>query len=354
MSDPQSERPSIPKRDSARRKAVSVSQEALVTTALLQPDRDLPLVIQPAARGVDLMTWAASNREYVETLLVQHGALLFRGFHLSELEQFEQFVRAVSGEPLEYRFRASPRSQVSGNIYTSTDYPAEYSIFPHNEHSYSPVFPVKLFFFCVTPPQQGGETPIGSTRGIMRRIDPAVRERFIQKKILYVRNYGDGFGLPWQTVFQTEDRADVEDYCRAQGITFEWKEGNRLMTSQVGPAVVKHPRTGESVWFNHATFFHISTLAPPIRDGLLATFQERDLPNNTYYGDGSSIEPDVLEDLRRAYLDEMVSTPWQLGDILMLDNMLAVHGRASYAGPRKIVVAMAEALSSREVSQDRG
>ena len=27
---------------------------------------------------------------------------------------------------------------------------------------------------------------------------------------MYVRNFGDGFGLDWRTVFQTDDRAAVE------------------------------------------------------------------------------------------------------------------------------------------------
>jgi hypothetical protein len=40
-----------------------------------------------------------------------------------------------------------------------------------------------------------------------------------------------------------------------------------------------------------------------------------------------------------------VAFPWQKGDILLLDNMLVAHGRAPYAGPRKVVVAMAEPVS---------
>ena len=55
---------------------------------------------------------------------------------------------------------------------------------------------------------------------------------------------------------------------------------------------------------------------------LLAGLEEEDLPNNTYYGDGSPIEPSVLEEIREAYRMETVSFAWQEGDILMLDNML--------------------------------
>src|SRR4028118_54529 len=328
-----------------KRKVVSESPEKLIETDYLHPDRSLPLVIRPAVKGVNLIAWASDNRAFIETQLVKYGGILFRDFNLNSVDEFEQLIAAICGEALEYRYRASPRSQVSGRIYTSTDYPADQSIFPHNEHAYSPVFPGKIFFYRVTPAQSGGETPIGSTRKIFERIDLKIRDRFIEKQIMYVRNFGDGFGLPWQTVFQTTERSEVEKYCCSHNIKVEWKDGNRLRTRQVSPAIVQHPRTGEIVWFNHATFFHVSTLPPTIRDSLLAEFTEEDLPTNTYYGDGSPIEASVLEELRHAYLQEMLTFSWQKGDILMLDNLLVVHARNPYTGSQKVVVGMAEPLS---------
>ena len=166
---------------------------------------------------------------------------------------------------------------------------------------------------------------------------------------MYVRNFGDGFGLGWQTVFQTEDKGAVEEHCRKSGIEVEWKESNRLRTRAVRPALTKHPRTGELLWFNHATFLHVSTLAPEIQSELLAEFDEQDLPSNTYYGDGTTIEPEVLDHLRALYDRHTVRFPWQQGDVLVLDNMVVAHGRAPYQGERKILVGMSEP-TSREPS----
>ncbi|HCF26247.1 MAG TPA: taurine catabolism dioxygenase TauD, partial [Cyanobacteria bacterium UBA11049] len=250
----------------------------------------------------------------------------------------------------EYRDRSSPRHEVGEKIYTSTDYPAEQSIFLHNEGTYWLTWPLKIYFSCLIAAQQGGETPIADCRKIFQRIHPQIREKFIEKKVLYVRNYNDGFGLTWQTVFQTRDKAVVEEYCRRNAIEFEWKDGERLRTRQVRQAVAKHPKTGELVWFNHATFFHVSTLEPTLRDALLAEFREEDLPNNTYYGDGSPIEPEVLEELRAAYQQEMVLFPWQQGDLLMLDNMSVAHGRSPFVGTRKVVVGMAEPFTNPDIS----
>ena len=330
-----------------RRKLVSVSEESMVNAEPFFPAGRLPLLIEPCVEGVDLPAWAANNARYLGERLSAHGGILFRNFGVKTSGEFQRFIAAASGEALEYSERSSPRSRVAGtNIYTSTDYPSSQSIFVHNENSYKRSFNLKIFFFCEMPSAAGGETPMADCRNVYERISAKVRNRFIEKKWMYVRNYGDGFGLDWQTAFQTTDKRVMEEHCRRNGIEVEWRADNRLRTYAVLPAVIKHPHTGESVWFNHATFFHVSTLDASLRDGLLAGFEtEADLPINTYYGDGSPIEPETLEELREAYRRETVSLPWRRGDVLMLDNILAAHGRAPYEGARRILVGMTELIN---------
>jgi hypothetical protein len=145
-------------------------------------------------------------------------------------------------------------------------------------------------------------------------------------------------------VFQTNDRAVVEDYCRAAGIRTIWRNEKHLSLVQVRAPVYRHPATGEPVWFNHAAFFHISTLSPDVRSVLLRQSTEESLPANSFYGDGSPIETDVLETLRSVYLKEKVIFPWKRDDVLMLDNMLAAHGREPYSGKRRVLAAMAQPI----------
>jgi hypothetical protein len=319
---------------------------AVMTSA---SDRHIPLVVEPARPGLDPVAWAEGSRDWITEHLQGVGALLFRGFGIDSVDGFNAFVAAVAGDPLEYRERSSPRSQVMGNIYTSTDYPAPYSIYLHNENSYSSTWPMRVFFWCETPAARGGETPIADSRRIYNRINPLVRQRFQGRGVMYVRNFGPDLGLPWTTVFQTEDRAEVERYCQRAGITVEWLGGDRLRTRHVRPAIKHHPVTSEPVWFNHAVFFHVSTLEPFMREALLATCAADELPNNTFYGDGAEIEPQVLDHLRAAYEAEKVVFPYQRGDVMLVDNMLAAHGRQPYEGARRVMVAMAQSVTDDDV-----
>lgn len=349
----------VPALGSVQRRPVRRSGRDMVVEGRLPGCGGLPLLIEPKVEGLSLSAWAKGRQTQIEEQVTRHGGVLLRGFAVDSLAEFEKCVDELCGGALEYRFRASPRTEIGHHVYTATDYPAEQVIFPHNEHSYAPVCPFYLAFFCECPASENGETPIGDNREVTRRIDPAIRERFREKGILYVRNYeastgGASFGLPWPIVFQTEDRAAVEVYCAEFGIEWEWKSRDRLCTRQVGPALIRHPRTGEEVWFNHGTFFHVTTLPPALRAALLSEFDEADLPAQTYYGDGTPIETGVLEHLRGIYRGVLVEFAWNKNDVLILDNVFTIHARNPYRGLRRILVAMAQTFKPREFAARAG
>ncbi len=345
MSNPES--PSRLKLQGIKRRAVSFSASTeLVTTSQLQPDQPLPLIIQPQVEGLNLETWALNQRQWLESQLLQHGGILFRNFNINSVPAFEQWMQSLYGSLLDYSYRSTPRSTVSGKIYTSTEYPADQWIPLHNEMAYSRSYPLKIAFYCVQPAVEDGATPIADSRKVFQKLNDRIKERFIEKQVMYVRNYGGGLDLPWQTVFQTSDQAEVEAYCRQVGIEWEWRSNDRLRTRQVCQAIATHPVTGDRVWFNQAHLFHVSSLAPAVRESLLAVVPAEELPRNAYYGDGTPIEDSILDEIREVYEQEMVIFPWQQGDILLLDNLLAAHGRTPFVGPRKVVVGMAEACIS--------
>src|SRR2546430_227136 len=136
----------------AKRKSIDLTSEKLVRAERLFSDRNLPLLVQPIVTRIDWLAWVKNNCEFIERNVRKHGAILFRNFKIHSANEFEQFTGGISRELLEYRERSSPRTQVSGNVYTSTDYPSDQSIFLHNENSYQETWPLRIFFFCHKAP----------------------------------------------------------------------------------------------------------------------------------------------------------------------------------------------------------
>src|SRR5262249_55022897 len=158
------------------------------------------------------------------------------------------FAQAMSSDLPDFVEESSPRSIVSGKVMTSTDYPSEFLIQFHNEYSYSYSWPMKLYFFCIQPATRGGETLIADSRRVLSRLSAGLRDKFAERGVTYKRNYAAGLGVPWATAFGTTDRTVVEEHCRKRGIQYKWQDGDRLSTTHIGPAIVRHPLTGEETW----------------------------------------------------------------------------------------------------------
>jgi alpha-ketoglutarate-dependent taurine dioxygenase len=305
----------------------------------------LPLLVEPSSPRVDLAVWSHANQRLVQELLLRHGAILFRGFEITTPEPFERFAASVCRE-LFNENGEHPRAAVSGNVYTPVFYPAGKQLLWHNENSFNHRWPTKILFCCARPAARGGETPLVDSRAVYRRIDPEVRARFETKGILYMRHYGTGPGLDWQTVFRTDDPAEVEARCAADGVEVLWKEGGRVLRTRCRrPAVLRHPASGESSWFNQAQHWHVACLDPGTREALLALCGEADLPRHCYYGDGSPIADSDMEHVLAVYRELEVCFPWQAGDVVLVDNVLTAHGRNAFQGERKILVALGDMAS---------
>jgi alpha-ketoglutarate-dependent taurine dioxygenase len=330
-------------------KAATVRMEGsqLVRIGQLSPGQDLPLLVEAAAKSADLREWRSANAALIDEALRTRGGVLFRGFTVAGPDEFARFVQDISPELLEYKERSTPRTEVGGRIYTSTEYPADQEIALHNEFSYSYTWPMRIAFYCESAPSEGGETPIADSRRVLALLDHAVRDRFVDRQVMYVRNYGTGIDLSWQEAFQTVSRSAVEEYCRRSGIECEWGSGDQLRTRQVRPSTAIHPVTGEMVWFNQAHLFHPSNLGAAAASTMRSLFAAGELPRNACFGDGTAFSDADLATVRGAIRAASVSYPWQKGDILLLDNMLVAHGRRPFRGPRRILTAMAQPYASK-------
>ena len=309
----------------------------------------MPLVVRATDPTTDAFDWAAAHRPWLEEKLQHHGALHFQGFDIDTPAKLDRFSRILSDDFPEFKEESSPRHRIDGMVQTSTDYPPEYPIQFHNEFSYSHTWPLRIYFGCAIASTTGGETPIADSRRVLARLSDATRERFERLGLLYRRNYTTGVGVSWQKAFDTEDRGEVESRCAERGIECEWSaDGGRLTTSQRSAALATHPRTGESVWFNHGFFFNIHALEPVELREYMLTRPEEELSTNSYYGDGSPIDAETIEEIRAAHEAETVERRWEKGEVLWIDNMLAAHARRPYTGERRILTVLAEGCSQRD------
>jgi alpha-ketoglutarate-dependent taurine dioxygenase len=290
------------------------------------------------------LVWAEENKKDVESFLTTSGALLIRGLNISNSNEFGQVLKTLFGEDLaNYTYRSTPRKEVNSKVYTATEYPASEVIPQHNENAYSNAWPMRIGFICLIPAAKMGNTPISDSRVAYNEIPKEIREEFERKKIMYVRNYSD-MDLPWQEVFQTDTKAEVEKFCNENRLEYEWTD-NGLRTKQVNQASILHPVTKEKLWFNQAHLFHVSSLDKELQEGLIELLGEEYLPRNTFFGDGTPIDLAALTVIRDVYERTKFTFDWKKQDLLLLDNMLYTHGREPYEGTRQVLVGMARKYS---------
>jgi alpha-ketoglutarate-dependent taurine dioxygenase len=310
-------------------------------------DRRASLTIEAVGVGrPDLVAFAREHRARIDELVLRHGAVLFRGFCVSTPEEFGGFVEAVSDKRLDYLYRSTPRTTVGDRIFTATIYPASLEIPMHNENSYQRDWPMRLAFYCSVPAANGGSTPIADMHDVGRRIGQALLDKFEDRRVKYVRNYMPNVDIPWQTVFQSGDRREVERYCRDHDISCEWTGEDSLRTSQVCQGTARHPVTGERIFFNQAHLFHVSSLGAQAAATMMKVFAPDKLPRNAFFGDGTPLEPEDLETVRDALRQEAIEFNWQAGDVLLVDNMQVAHGRRPFSGKREVLVAMSDPYSA--------
>ena len=298
-----------------------------------------------ACPGVEFfLDFWSKERAWLEGEFRRYGAVLFRGFQISTQEIFQDLMAQLNSRLVSYIDGNSPRTKLGRDVYTSTEYPAEYFISLHNELSYAARWPARLFFCCATAPPEGGETPLADSRRLLRALPPGLVSEFHRRRVRYIRNLhgGKGFGPSWQKTFETTERGVVEAYAGQAGLDLAWLPDGSARLTNVRPATAHHPVTGEEVWFNQADQFHPSTHPEAVCKAMMALYKGREdqLPQNATFGDETHIKLEYLETIRATTRAHLALFRWRTGDLLMLDNMLVAHGRMPFQGPRRILVSM--------------
>ncbi|MFF1701811.1 TauD/TfdA family dioxygenase [Streptomyces sp. NPDC058252] len=313
----------------------------------LKPGR--PPLLRAEATG-SAPSWAAEHRDALRAVVAEHGCVLVRGLGLREAAETGAVFSALATGLMTEKEVFAPRQTYSDGVYSSTKWPPNQPMCMHHELSYTLEFPGLMMFACLTAPTDGGATAVADAPTVLDALPAELTERFEREGWLLTRSYNDEIGASVAEAFGTEDRAAVESYCHANGITFEWQPDGGLRTRQRRSAVVRHPATGRRCWFNQIAFLNEWTMAAEVREYLVDVYGADGLPFNTRFGNGDPIGEDVVQLLNNVYESHTAREPWQAGDLMLVDNVRTAHSREPFEGPREVLVALADPVRLADCS----
>jgi D-xylose reductase len=303
--------------------------------------RPFPLAYEPGDLGADgLRDWIVSNRDALLTQVREHGAVLFRGFNVESPEAFDEAVQALHLENMPYVGGAAVRTNVvADRVFTANESPPSEPIPFHHEMAQVPNPPSYLLFYCDTPAEEGGETPLILSHEVykyMASAHPAFASRLEALGVRYTRimpaedDASSAIGRSWRSTFQVSTKEEAEAKMTGMGTTWEWMAGDELRTvTATVPGVREDVRSGKKMFFN----------------SVVAAFKgwvdsRNDPTKAVSFGDGSAMDAAVLEDIAAWMHANRVAFKWQAGDVLLIDNWVAMHSRNTFTGRRRVLASI--------------
>lgn len=287
-----------------------------------------------------LQAWLSERSTEMRASAAEHGAVIIQGVPDLSTDVFEEIASLLlGGQPAGYRGGDSPRELLGDGVYTSTSLPATESLPLHNEMSYSNRYPARVLFGCMQPARAGGNTPLCDGRQLLGLIPESFLEKAVENGLTYFQRMhsGQGYGKSWMDTFETSDREEMETWLSENQLDFSWT-GEILTVAETIRPVVSHPETREPAWFAQVDQWHPSSLDPEIRDVLEEVGY---LYHDVTFGDGSPIDDEDARRIGELGRQLAWSRPWTRGDVMLIDNLIALHGREPYDGsPRRILVSM--------------
>jgi len=291
-----------------------------------------------------LQTWIKAYRNELKAQLAEAGAIVFRGFPIQTPEHFDTFAEAFGYSPFTYADSLSNavRVNLTPRVFTANEAPPDIEIYLHHEMAQTPVSPEKLFFCCLRPADQGGETPLCRSDRLWSEFKakhPRWAQQFRALGVKYRMqmpnedNPASGQGRSWRSTLSVQTRRDAEQKLGLLGYRWQWQQDDGIATeTPVLPAVKLLPDGTES-FYNQVIAANLgwqraSGSAPP----------------PVTFGDESAIPEAAINALVESATSLTKPMVWQSGDVALIDNHRVMHGRYPYSGDRirKVIVSLAK------------
>ncbi|CAI9260961.1 unnamed protein product [Lactuca saligna] len=301
-----------------------------------------PAVLFPnpnASKSVQLTDAIKANKPWLESLLHRSGAILFRGFPVSTASDFNDVVDSSGYEDFSYGAGGSgTRTKLTDRVYTANEAPPDQMIGFHHELSHASEFPSKLFFFCEIEPGRGGETCIVLSHVIYEKMKgkhPEFVEQLEEKGLIYNRVMREGLdpsspvGRGWKGTFMTDDKSVAEERATKLGMKLEWMGDDVKVIVGPKPSFRYNEAQQQKTWFNSLAISY----------GGLHDKLNDDPTKAVVFGDGEPLPRNEVNDLLKMFDDECVALQWCKGDVLLLDNLAALHSRRPLLAPPRRILA---------------
>lgn len=278
-------------------------------------------------------------------LFKSNGALMFTDFDV-DVKKFESFTNKFSNDYMDHTGGGSLRKVINEDgdktilsVSYSFNKKAEdfeetrQKVFPlalHSDRSYTKSQPPLMWFYCVNPAEEKGETLLCDGVKLFQELNEETRQFFKNNKINYIRNYADG---EWQLWANTESMDDVKQYCKDNDLILTINDDNSITTQSIKSAVVKPRWTDQDAFVNSI---------------LLVLWQEEAVGTKrsiVRMEDGSEIPPEILKEVRDVSDRLTRAVKWKPGQIVMVDNTRMLHGRNSFEDRnREVYVRMSRSV----------
>ncbi|KAK5065016.1 hypothetical protein LTR84_000851 [Exophiala bonariae] len=329
----------------------------------------LPLELAPAKdltldRKISAASRLAANGT-IRDLLTNHGAVHFKGLGLKSAEEFSRFAQSFGWRPHEDIGNPVRRTVLAYNVATANEGPNTQPVYPHNEFGLSPHYPAYVFFYCLSAPETGGETPVNNSITLYDKLKQqvpdfikVVEEKGVRYQLFYRNRPRSDISSPGTSLLQsyginvldsddTETaRSKIEDEIRRLP-TATWQWENQSPDNKLGdlrvfqrlPAVRRHEQTGKQAFFNNVISRYLNaktagTLDPPYLN------KDGDYQPPALYADDTPIPHEYLEAAVQIVNDTRSLVLWNTGDVLLIDNHAVQHGREPWTGDRKLLASL--------------
>jgi alpha-ketoglutarate-dependent taurine dioxygenase len=300
-----------------------------------------PLALEVGVSNLEeACVWAGEHAAELDAQAVAHGAVLLRGLPLAKPEDFDAVVCAFGFPVFSYEESLSNayRINFTPRVFSANEAPPDVTIFLHHEMAQTPIYPSKLFFFCQAAADEGGATPICRSDILWERLReqrPGFAKACLAEGLKYSNvmpaeaDESSGMGRSWQGTFSVDNREAAEARLAKLGYSWEWQaNGDLRATTPVLPAV-RDLGDGRASFFNQ----------------LIAAFNgwkdtRNDPAKAITLGDGTPLDPANVA-AASALADELTfDIPWQAGDLALVDNYIAMHGRRTFKGTRRVLASL--------------